>query len=238
MSIYPLIRVWDHSRQRGTALLLLLAMADRADELGVCWAGTNWLAGRARLERRQTIRTIQQLERDEEIVVIRSRKSNGQNVVNHYIVSIGATPDILTAAHERIRELLELRGGVVEDTSVVDDTRVGGQDDTRVGGQDDTRVVAGMTPDPSSYPEEKNVTLTYSEIWSLALDELEMQMTRSTFRKHLESSAAAESAGADELIVLVNQASIPWLESRFAELIQRVVTDIAERPLTIRYQAK
>lgn len=237
MSIYPLARVWDHSQQRGSALLLLLAMADRADELGVCWAGTNWLASRARLERRQTFRTVQQLESAKEVIIVRSRRPTGQNVVNHYIVSVGASPDVLHAAHLRVRELLSLRGSVAYDTSVTQDTREGGADDTRGSGQQDTRVVAGMTPDPYSYPEEKEGhLLSPSELWSLALDELELQTTRATFRSHFAQTTATGQG--DELVITARAISHDWLATRYSDLIQRTVDDLAGRPITIRFEAK
>lgn len=245
MSIYPLARVWDHSAQRGTALLLLLAMADRADELGVCWAGANWLAGRARLERRQTIRTVQAIEQAGEIIVVRSRKPSGLNIVNHYIVSVGAPADILVAAHERIAELLELRGGVIDDTSVVDDTRgrgkvtpgvVAGMSPGVVAGMS-LGVVAGMSPDPSLDPEEEEGDLLDPFLfWKSALDELEMQMTKSTFRQWLKGTTA-EWGTADELVVRCrNSAAVEWLDNRLRPLVERVVESAAGSPYPIRFE--
>lgn len=248
MSIYPLARVWDHSTQRGTALLLLLAMADRADELGVCWAGANWLAERARLERRQAIRTVQMLEQAEEIIVVRSRRPTGLNIVNHYIVSVGAPPDTLTAAHARVHELLDLRGGIVYDTSVTEDTTPSVVEDTRGSGQDDTRgrgtqtlgVVAGMSPDPSLDPlREEDDPLDpppASFLWGLALDELEMQMTRATYRTWLRGTAAEWSAG--ELIIQCRSAAaVDWLHNRLRGLVERAVESAAGSPYPIRFEA-
>ena len=116
MPIYPLARVWDPSQQRGTALLVLLAMADRADELGVVWAGTTWLANRARVNRRQIIRTIHFLEEEQELIVMRASRPNGQTIVNHYIIATGASDELLADGRKRAQELLEIRGGVIEDT--------------------------------------------------------------------------------------------------------------------------
>lgn len=237
MSIYPLARVWDHSAQRGTALLLLLAMADRADELGVCWAGANWLAGRARLERRQTIRTVQAIEQAGEIIVVRSRKPSGLNIVNHYIVSVGAPADILVAAHERIAELLELRGGVIHDTSVVDDTRGRGKVTPGVVAGMSLGVVAGMSPDPSLDPkEEEGDPLDPLLFWKLALGELETQMTKSTFRQWLRDTTA-EWGTADELVVRCrNSAAVEWLDNRLRPLVERVVESAAGSPYPIRFE--
>ncbi len=234
MSIYPLARVWDHSQQRGTPFVLLLAIADRADELGVAWAGTAWLAGRARLERRQTIRVIQSLEQAQELIVVRSKRENGINIVNHYIVTVGAPPEIIQQAYVRINELLAIRGSVVHDTSVQDDTRGSGRGDTRGSGSGDTRVVAGMSHDPYSDPLEKS-TFSPSALWSLALGDLEMQMTRAAYRRHLENTTA--TLAGDELTIHVRQGSDQWLAARFNELISRTVTGLAGRPLTISYKA-
>lgn len=238
MSIYALARVWDHSQQRGTALLLLLAMADRADELGVCWAGANWLAGRARLARRQTIRTIQALEEAGEIVVVRSRRPNGQNIVNHYIVGSGATPELMSAAQERIRELLDMRGGsVIHDTSVAEDTRGSVAEDTREGGLHDTTIVAGMTPDPYSYPEDKegDQLPSASLLWRAALDELEPQMARATFRQWLEGTRARWDDGA--LVVLCrNAAAADVLANRLRDVVERAVLAAAGTPYPIRFE--
>lgn len=237
MSIYPLARVWDHSQQRGTPFVVLLAIADRADELGVAWAGTAWLAGRARLERRQTIRVIQTLEQSGELVVVRSKRENGINIVNHYIVTVGAPPEIIQHAYDRVNELLAIRGSVIQDTSVTDDTSGSGQDDTRGSGQGDTRVVAGMSHDPYPDPLEKMVLLSPSSLWSLALAEIEAQMTRSAFRRHLENTTA--SLAGDELAIQVRSVSSQeWLAARFNELISRTVASLAGRPLTIRYEVK
>lgn len=239
MSIYPQIRVWENSRQRGSALLLLLAMADRADELGVCWAGTNWLAIRSRLERRQTIRVIQALEAAKEIIVIRSRRpAGGHNIVNHYIVSVGADAKTIDAAYVRIRELISLRGGVMEDTSDTQDTRGSDTQDTRGSGLHDIRVVSYMSPDPSYDPEEKEgiPSPSPSELWREALDELEYQMPRATFKTHLINTTAR--SGDDGLIIHVRPGSDEWLNGRLHPIIERAVETIAGRHIPIQFTSQ
>ena len=39
MSIRVMTQVWDTSEQKGSALLLLLALADHAADDGFCWPG-------------------------------------------------------------------------------------------------------------------------------------------------------------------------------------------------------
>jgi len=57
MSLRVMNRVWDHSGQSGSALLLLLALADQANDQGVCWPSVDTLARKTRLSER----TVQEL---------------------------------------------------------------------------------------------------------------------------------------------------------------------------------
>lgn len=61
MSIKYMTCVWEKSKQTGTNLLLLLALADHANDAGVCWPGIPHLARKVRRSERQTKRLIQQL---------------------------------------------------------------------------------------------------------------------------------------------------------------------------------
>ena len=54
MSIKVMSRVWAHSRQSASALLLMLALADGSDDDGICFADINDLAHKARLTVEQT----------------------------------------------------------------------------------------------------------------------------------------------------------------------------------------
>jgi len=62
-------RVWDTSPQKSSALLLTLALADNANDSGLCWPGTTYLAQKIRMSERQTIRLIDQLATDGEIYI-------------------------------------------------------------------------------------------------------------------------------------------------------------------------
>ena len=238
MSIYPLMRVWEHSQQRGTALLVLLAMADRADELGVVWAGTHWLATRARVNRRQIIRTVHYLEAQGELIVMRSRKPNGQTIVNHYIIATGASDELLADGRKRAQELLEIRGGVIEDTpeGVAHDTgRVSPM--TRGSVTPGHREGGTVSHDPSSYPEEEegDPLPSASELWPAALAELKMQMTRQTFDNCLLGTVAAWDGEA--LVIRCRSAqAVEWLENRLRVLVERAVESVAGLPCPVRFE--
>jgi hypothetical protein len=53
MSIHCANRVWEHSTQKDNALLLLLALADCADEHGFAFPGQETLTAQTRLSVRQ-----------------------------------------------------------------------------------------------------------------------------------------------------------------------------------------
>lgn len=54
-------RVWDETRFKGTDLLVLLCLADHANDDGICWPAYDRLAARARCSRRQAIRCVENL---------------------------------------------------------------------------------------------------------------------------------------------------------------------------------
>ena len=99
MSVKCMARVWELSEQKGSKLLLLLAIADFADDNGFAWPGIDTLATKIRMSSRQTMRLVQQLDTSKELVAIQ-RRARG----NLYIVTVGLTPDQIAASVERAQE--------------------------------------------------------------------------------------------------------------------------------------
>ncbi len=62
--------VWDQSTQSGNSLLLLLALADYANDSGVCWPSVETLANKARVSDRTVQRMIQKLIADNELEIV------------------------------------------------------------------------------------------------------------------------------------------------------------------------
>lgn len=67
MSIKVASHVWEHSQQSGSALLMLLALADHANDDGACWPSIETLARKCRVSERQARRLIRKLEDDGEL---------------------------------------------------------------------------------------------------------------------------------------------------------------------------
>lgn len=92
MSIKIMTRIWDESKQKGSKLLLLLAISDNANDEGFAFPGIEYLAHKTRMSERHTYRLIEELEAGKEIYVNR-RGPNGRH--NRYIITLGISQDDL-----------------------------------------------------------------------------------------------------------------------------------------------
>lgn len=84
MSIRATAFVWDQSTQTGAALLMLLAVADHANDDGICWPSIARLAEKARVSERQAQRLIQQLETAGDLQIL--DRGNGRGKTSLYIL--------------------------------------------------------------------------------------------------------------------------------------------------------
>jgi len=80
MSVKAISHVWEHSKQSGTKLLLLLALADHADDKGVCWPGIDRLARKTRQSRRNVTRLLAELQKSGEIRIGVNEGPHGTNL--------------------------------------------------------------------------------------------------------------------------------------------------------------
>ncbi len=86
MSIYKIVDSWKHSKAEGAALLILLAMADFANEDGICWPSITTLATRGRVHTRTAQRAVRELEQLGEIVCTKRGSGSSPSV---YKVVVG-----------------------------------------------------------------------------------------------------------------------------------------------------
>jgi hypothetical protein len=94
-------RVWDHSRATGTPLLVLLCLADWANDEGECWPSVSKIARKCRLkDDRHVKRVIRGLEElGEVVVVIGGGKSSRKGGVrsNLYTITAHMSADLTVA---------------------------------------------------------------------------------------------------------------------------------------------
>jgi len=88
MSVAIMARVWAESQRKGNELLLLLAIADNANDDGYCWPGIEYLADKTRVNRRSVIRLMKGLETSGELFVSHNRRTG-----NKYIVKTGLSDE-------------------------------------------------------------------------------------------------------------------------------------------------
>lgn len=93
MSIRLMARVWDDTRFRGTELLVLLCLADHANDNGICWPSVATIARRARCSKRQAFRHLKALEDEGWIDRSMKRPVKGKKWVNLYHVKIPVGTD-------------------------------------------------------------------------------------------------------------------------------------------------
>jgi len=79
-------RVWEHSRHKGSELLLLLAIADFADDDGRAYPSIARLATKTRLSKRNVQLVLRRLEESGELAI---EQGAGPNGVNVYTVCTG-----------------------------------------------------------------------------------------------------------------------------------------------------
>ena len=91
--------VWDNAEVEGASLLVLLALADYANENGICWPAVETLARKTRVSERHVHRILSALE-SRGYIIIGSRE--GPMSVNVYkILSGGDTMSGVTSATGR-----------------------------------------------------------------------------------------------------------------------------------------
>ncbi len=79
MSIEVMSAVWKNAPVKGGDLLVLLALADHANERGMCWPSIPTLAEKSRLSERQVYEIIGRLERKKLIDIDRGAGSRRGN---------------------------------------------------------------------------------------------------------------------------------------------------------------
>lgn len=83
-----MVNVWDHSKHRGTRLLLMLALADSCNDEDIAWPKVRTLAQRIRSSERQARTTLRTLEDSGELW---THFQTGRAYPNFYLVAVRMT---------------------------------------------------------------------------------------------------------------------------------------------------
>ncbi len=97
MSIRVMTSVWERSKASGTDLLVLLALADNANDQAECWPSIHYIARKCRIDDRTTQRRIRSLEAINDVIVIRGGGRGGSSEwgtrSNKYIIVVHLAED-------------------------------------------------------------------------------------------------------------------------------------------------
>ena len=91
MSVKVMSRVWDESKMASTELLLLLALADHANDYGTCYPGIEHLAHKTRKSERQVKRLLVKLEAAGELFI--PHRNGGRETANRYFIVCGLSQE-------------------------------------------------------------------------------------------------------------------------------------------------
>lgn len=95
MSVAATSAVWDHSESRGNARLVLLKIADNADETGIAWPTYELIAAKCGMSVRSAIDNVSALVALGELVVAKAHRRP-----NIYRITLGDLPARHDKAHE------------------------------------------------------------------------------------------------------------------------------------------
>lgn len=107
MSIKVMTRVWEHSQHGGGTLLVLLALADYANDNGVCWPDVATLATKARLTDRQVSNVLKDLIKAGDLAMVQGR---GRGKHSAYAVLVGLTEE----QQEKVKNFLRNNFGEIK----------------------------------------------------------------------------------------------------------------------------
>lgn len=89
MSVRTMARVWDGSKHSGTELLMLLAIADFADDAGNAYPSVSTLATKCRMQPRNATRILRVLEDSGELAVCLNEGPKGTNRYRVVLEALG-----------------------------------------------------------------------------------------------------------------------------------------------------
>lgn len=166
MSVRALSHVWQHSQQKGGNLLVLLALADFADDEGVSWASASKIAEKSRLDERHARRILRELESAGEITVERRLRDNGSCTSSLFRVA----PDKMSAQGVKPHPDVKPSRGKKTAPDKMSASGAGASPDPGVG---DRGTLASTPPlDPSLEPSVEPQTTTAPQPALDGLDEI------------------------------------------------------------------
>ena len=214
--------VWDASGQKGSKLLLLLAIAEHADPSGYCYPGVPRLANLTRLAERHITRLIGDLNKTEEIAV---SYRTGPGGANEYYLLLEKTPTQITLTKADCRKRSK---------------------------HPTPDKLAPTTPDklaplPANLSQRGDIVASgeplepinseVMELWNRALDQLSGSMLQHTYNNLFLGSELAIN-GDIATIHTRNERAAVWINARMLPSVTAVLEEFTKNQYTITAEVK
>jgi hypothetical protein len=151
MSIKVATQVWNGSRHKSGDLLVLLALADHADDQGKAWPGIPLLARKARVSERHTRRCLNQLVSSGEVEILPNRAPSGRNL--YHIRLDRLSPDNLSTGTPASDDMTPVSNNTDTGDRAAAPTYIE-EPSTESSGQSVSQIKVSHTK-PQKFPEKK-----------------------------------------------------------------------------------
>ena len=248
MSIRTMDRVWKNSTQSGGKLLLLLAIADFANDDGMAFPGIDTLAEKTRQSRRTVQRQLTELETDQEIAI---EPGTGRSNTNTYWVLAGLDPNLrqkhiqhcqslkgdnLTPFNQQIKgDISGLKGDISGNKRVTSDAKNDVKGDIS-GLKGDT----AMTPEPLlTIKDNRHISNRQepSDLYKKIIEHFSIDLTPEN-KKIVAMLKKCRPRAENSTLVLQSQnpEEFAWLWNRMTSYINRILVGFGAELKTVRFE--
>lgn len=235
MSVKIMSHVWDNSQQKGSALLLMLALADFADDSGFSWPSLPTLAQRTRLGVRQTHNIIGQAAESGELF---AHKRDGKS--SQYLILLGCDRATFTDV------LIKKMGISAEETAVFANaifstTPALHCTPAKIAPLQPSSITPAMecrsplqpiADDPSRTIITREEGL--SSLWLAVQAELKHALPQDIYQLHFQATTAVALEGNLLTIRPIAPTSVTWINGRLNATIQRLASGVAGRQIEVK----
>jgi len=207
-------KIWQSSRRKGSELLLLLAIADNANDSGYAYPGIEYLARKSRLSERQVRRIIQSLEESGELSVDRNHKNNRYQI-NLYALTI---PDIMSYDFDDE----DVQGAMPDISGTIEDIQ---------GTIEDIDVPLTVLNAFNHYePKEGSLKL-----WELIRNQLKSEMAKVSFDQFVLPVVPVSLDGDRLVLACSDDYNRQWLEDRTKTTVRNIARGCTNREISIDF---
>jgi hypothetical protein len=231
MSFKYMNRVWELETLKGGRLLLMLAIADHANDAGECWPSQRHLAKKARLNERQVRRVVDSLIASGYLSVSEKIVEHKKRLVYRLFPPAGYQPLELKQPDKMSAKVAGKMSGDLR-TFLPDNSGHFGQPRADISDAVQSHAGSESPNKPKAKPSIEPTNLSLSESWAACMAELISEHTR--FADWLPGSTLAATDTVREgrpvyQLAVANPRGLEWLESMSNGIRRKIGTFVGKR---------